>query len=397
VAWSLRGKFAVVGYGETKVDRDKEGKLSIEQYLVKAAHLAMESAGLAKKDFDNEGIGLMEPQLVHPMWSAHIIQDLGLHPRVVLRSDHGGAGPGHLLEQAAAAIHAGLVDKVLCVGADAPLTYVPQTMTQRLVLDFIRPFGMMGANSLFALIAQRYIHLYGVKAEQVAKIPVTQRYHATLNPLAYFDRPIKTEDYLNSRVITDPIRLLDCCLPVNGGLAFIVTSAERARDMTDKPVYLLGSGACFNYRHGDNLAPDVTYMGTVKAGKEAFEKAGVSQISDVSFLQLYDDYSYAVLIQLEDLGFCEKGEAGRFLDQVDISFRGKMPINTGGGQLSSGQAGMAGGFHFLVEAIRQLRQEGENRQVKEAKIGLVSLIGAITQYAGNLINSHVCILGKEVP
>jgi acetyl-CoA acetyltransferase len=397
MAWPLRGKVAVVGYGETKVNRDKEAIPSLEQYMVKAVNLALESAGLKKKDLDGQGIGLMEPQLVHPMWSAQVIQDLGLHPRVVMRSDHGGAGPGYLLEHAAAAIHAGLVDTVLCVGADAPLTYTPQTMTQRLVLDFIRPFGMMGPNSLFALIAQRYIHQYGATPEQVAKIPVTQRYHATLNPLAYFDRPITTEDYLKSRMISDPIRLLDCCLPVNGGLAFVVTSAEKAKDMTDKPVYLLGSGACYNYRHEDSLAPDITYMGTVRAGKEAFERAGVVQKSDVSFLQLYDDYSYAVMIQLEDLGYCEKGEAGRLLDQRDISFKGNLPINTGGGQLSSGQAGMAGGFHFIVEAIRQLRQEAGKRQVREARIGLVSLIGAITQYAGNLINSHVCILGKEVP
>jgi acetyl-CoA acetyltransferase len=397
MAWELRGKVAVIGYGETEVDRDKTGNLSIEQYLVKAANLAMESAGLKKKDFDEQGVGLMEPQLVHPMWSAQIIQDLGLHPRLVIRSDHGGAGPGHLLEQAAASIDAGLVDIFLCLGADAPLTYVPQTMTQRLVLDFMKPFGVMGPNSLFALIAQRYIHQYGVTPEQVAKIPVTQRHHATLNPLAYFNEPITTEEYLNSSMISDPIRLLDCCLPVNGGLAFIVTSVEKARDMTDKPVYLLGSGACYNYRHGDRFATDITYMGTVKAGKEAFEKAEISQKSDVSFLQLYDDYSYAVMMQLEDLGYCEKGEAGKFLEQVDISSTGELPINTGGGQLSSGQAGMAGGFHFIVEAVRQLRQEAGKRQVGQARLGVISLIGAITQYTGNLINSHVCILGREVP
>lgn len=397
MAWSLRGKTAIVGYGETKVDRDKKGVLSIEQYLVRAVNQALRSAGLTKRDLDGQGVGLMEPQEVYPMWSAQMIQDLGLQPRVVLRSDHGGAGPGHLLEQAAASIHAGLVDIVLCLGADAPLTYVPETMTQRLVLDFIKPFGMMGPNSLFALIAQRYIHQYGVRPEQVAKVSVTQRYHATLNTLAYFDKLITTEDYLNSRMISDPIRVLDCCLPVNGGLAFIVTSAEKARDMTDKPVYLLGSGACYNYRHGERFATDITYMGTVKAGNEAFEKAGVSQKDDVSFLQLYDDYSYAVMIQLEDLGYCKKGEAGAFIEENDISFKGDLPINTGGGQLSSGQAGMAGGFHFIVEAVRQLREEGKDRQVKAARIGLISLIGAITQYAGNLMNSHVCILGKEVP
>jgi len=216
MAWSFRGKTAIAGYGETKVNRDKKGMLSIEQYFARAAHLALESAGLSKKDFDDQGIGLMEPQLVYQMWSAQMVQDLGFHPRVVIRSDHGGAGAGHLLEQAAAAIHAGLVDKVLCIGADAPLTYVPQTMTQRLVHDFIKPFGIMGANSLFALIAQRYIQQYGVTPEQVARIPVIQRYHATLNPIAYFNQPITTEEYLNSRMISDPIRLLDCCLPVNG-------------------------------------------------------------------------------------------------------------------------------------------------------------------------------------
>ena len=396
--WSLRGKTAIVGYGETEVNRERKETLSIEQYYARAAKLALESAGLSKQDFDGQGIGLLEPETVQPIWSMQILQDLGLHPRLVIRSDHGGVGSGELLDQAAAVINAGLVDRVLCIGADAPLTYSGQgvTITQRLVMDFMKPFGMMGPNSLFGLVAQRYIHQYGVSSEQVGKLAVTQRHHATLNPIAYFAQDITMEDYLNSRMISDPIRLFDCCIPVNGGLAFIVTSTEKAKNITDKPVYLLGSGACYNYRHGDGTTPDITYMGTFRASKEAFAKAGITTEAEVSFIQLYDDYTYAVMIQLEDLGYCEKGDAGRFIEQTDISYKGELPINTGGGQLSSGQAGMAGSFLPLVEAIRQLRHEGGQRQVKDAEIGVVSLIGAIGQYCGSLVNTHVCVLGTEV-
>lgn len=393
MAW-LDGKIAIAGYSETKVDRKKEGAPAVEEYYAKAAKMAIENAGLTKKDFDGQGIALIEPQLVYPMWSTQMVQDLGFQPSLILRSDHGGDGAGHLLEQAAASIHAGLVDRVLCIAADAPLTYVPQTMEQSMVQQFIKPFGMMGPNSLFGLLAKRYIHQYGMVTKQVAKVAITQRYHATLNSLAYFNDPITTEDYLNSRMISDPIRLLDCCIPVNGGLAFIVVSKQEAEKLTDKPVYVLGTGGCYNYRHQKGEGYDVTYLGTVKAAEKAFKMSGIKR-KDVSFLQLYDDYSYAVLMQLEDLGFCRKGEAGAFIENNDISFNGQLPINTGGGQLSSGQAGMAGGFHFIVEAVRQLRQEGGERQVENARIGVVSLIGAITQFAGNLINSHVCILGKE--
>jgi len=336
MAWPLRGKVAIVGYGETEVNREKKETFSIEQYYARAAKIALDSAGLKKKDFDGQGIGLLEPETVQPIWSMQIIQDLGLHPRLVIRSDHGGIGSGVLLEQAAAAINAGLVDKVLCIGADAPLTYSAHgvTITQRLVMDFMKPFGMMGPNSIFALVAQRYIHQYGITPEQVGKLAIAQRYHATLNPVAYFHQSITMDDYLNSRMISDPLRLLDCCLPANGGLSFIVSSSEKAEDITNKPVYLLGSESCFNYNHENNTRPDITYMGIAKASKDAFTKANINKETEVSFVQLYDDYTYAVLIQLEDLGFCDKGDAGRFISEVDITFKGNLPINTGGGQLS---------------------------------------------------------------
>ena len=398
MGWPLRGKFAIVGYGETKVNREKKVTFSMEQYYAQAAKLALDNAGLTKKDFDGQGIGLLEPETIEPIWSMQIIQDLGLHPKILLRSDHGGIGSGVLLEQAAAAINAGLVDRVLCIGADPIMTYsaTGATITQKLVTNFMRPFGMMGPNSIFGCVAQRYIHQYGVTPEQVGKLAITQRYHATLNPLAYFHQPITMEDYLNSRMISDPIRLYDCCIGVNGGLSFIVTSSERGKDITDKPVYLLGSGTCYNYRQGSNTTPDITYMGTVEASKDAFARADIKRGGNVSFVQTYDDYTYASMIQIEDLGFCDKGDAGRFIEDTDISCKGKFPINTGGGQLSSGQAGMSGSFLPLVEAVRQLRGEGGERQVKDAKIGVVSLIGAIGQYCGNLVNTHVCILGTEV-
>ncbi len=398
----IRGKVAIASYGETPVNRERTRNITIEQYLAQAAKQALDSAGMSKSDLRDQGVGLLEPESVPPIWSMQIIQDLGLEPRVVIRSDHGGIGAAALLEEAGAVISAGVVDMVLCLGADAPLSYLLHGATSGgggALRDYTKPFGMMGPNSQIAFVAQRYIHDYNVKPEQVGKVSVVQRNNAALNPIAYLrDRPLTMEDYLDSGrnpMVSDPIRLLDCCIPVNGGLAFLVTTVEKAKEITDIPVYPLGLGIAYNYLHGSRMRPDITYMGVVKASREALAEAGVKH-KDFSFFQCYDDYTYAVLTQLEDSGFCEKGRAGRFLEATDVSLGGELPINTGGGQLSSGQCGMSGAFLPMVEAIRQLRGEGGKRQVKDAKLGFVSLIGAIGQYCASLTNTAACALGVEV-
>ncbi len=235
----------------------------------------------------------------------------------------------------------------------------------------------MGAGAQFALIQRRYMHEHPVTLEQLGKVAVTARYHASLNPAAIYRKPFTLDEYLNSRVLSDPIRLFDCVPIVNGGLAYIVTSAETARKITDRPVYLLGFGEANNYYRGSRSTPDVTYTGFVESGPRAFNMAGVAH-KDIDFLQPYDDYPFVVSLTIEDLGFCKKGEGGKFIEEHNLRFDGDFPLLTDGGQLSGGQPGGAiGGFAPLIEAVTQLRGEAGARQVKNAGIGAACGFGGI--------------------
>ena len=384
----MRGEVAIVGYGRTPYTRLRPGEpeLTVDEYIAWASDLALQKAGLSKNDFDDQGLAVAHAEAAHTVnWSAAVAETLGISPKVLLRADQGGASASSLLIRAAAMIKAGIVDRVLVVGADTPLS-IPSAApglplsperTRGIYWDFQGPFGVMGARAQFGLIQQRYMHDYPVTLEQLGKIAVTTRYHASLNPQAIYRKPFTVEEYVTSRVLTDPIRLLDCVPIVNGGLAFIVTSAESARKITDKPVYLLGFGETNNYYHGPRTKPDVTSTGFVKAGPEAMRMAGVSH-KDIEFFQPYDDYPFIVMMTMEDWGFCKKGEGGRFVDERNFRFDGDFPLLTDGGQLSGGQPGGAiGGFQPLIEAVTQLRGEAGERQVKDASIGASCGFGGI--------------------
>ncbi len=392
-------KFAIVGFGETPVSRSRadkgEVKLSVQEYAAWAAESAIEDAGLEKKDLDGQGLGVTGTAYPHAeIYSGEVAQDLGISSRLLMRSDAGGNSGASLLNLACMAISSGDVDMVMCVGADTPMSITgPGALrTWNYEADFQKPFGMMGPNSQFAFVAMRHMHQYRTKAEALGKIAVTQREHAMKNPNAYLKTPLTMEQYLASRMIADPVRLFDACIQVNGGLAFIVTSEERAKQFKkDKIVWVLGIGEADNYQAGSMLSPDITYLGVTEAAKRAFSQSGVER-RDIDFVQAYDDYTLAVLMQLEDAGFCKKGDGGSFVAEHDLTVKGDLPINTGGGQLSAGQPGMAGGFVHIVEAVRQLRGEGGERQVQNANLGLVTAIGCLG-YGTSLVNTTVAVLG----
>ena len=393
--------FSIVGYGETPASRarvDKgEQKLSIQEYYAWASELTLKDAGLEKKDFDGQGIGITGAAYPHSeIYSAEVIQDLGFSPSYLIRADGGGMGGASLLYQAGAAVSSGAVDMVLCLGADTPMniTTPGAVRTWRYELDFQKPFGMMGPNSQFAFILRRHMHQYDTKSEDLGKIAIAQREHAMKNPNAYLKTPLTMEQYLSSRMIADPIRMFDACIQVNGGLGFIVASAKKAKSLRkDRTVKVLGIAESDNYFHGPRIAPDVTYLGIADSAKKAFEGSGITH-DQVSFFQPYDDYTIAVLMQIEDAGFCKKGEGGKFVREHSLRYDGDFPVNTGGAQLSSGQPAMAGGMVHIVESIRQLRGEGGDRQVKNARVGVATGIGAIA-YGNSLINSMTMIFGAE--
>jgi acetyl-CoA acetyltransferase len=259
--------------------------------------------------------------------------------------------------------------------------------------DWEIPYGTMGPNSKIAMVMRRYMHEYGATLDHFGKIAVAGRYHASLNPLAYLRKPITVDDYKTSRLVADPVRLLDCVMPANGGRAYILASPERAKTLRKKPVYLKGFGERSNPSYGPRAGSDALVMGVKDAGKIAMEMAGVRH-SDVNFLQLYDDYIIVVYLQIEDLGFCAKGDVS-FYERTDFTFKGQLPIQTGGGMINVGQPSTAGGTLHVIEAVRQLRGEGGERQVANAKTGLVTGLGVLP-YGKNLGCCAVAVLGSEL-
>jgi len=388
----------ISGYSETPFSRarvDKgEPRLTAEEYYAWALELLLQNTGLEKKDLKGQGVGVIGSEWPHSeIWSAEVVQNLGLEPKFLVRADHGGANAAALLVQGAFAIHAGFVEHFLLIGADAPLSITaPGSRTWRYEEDYMKPFGTMGPNSMIAMVMRRYMHQHNAKPEHFGKISITQRQHASLNPNAYLKKPLTMEEYLNSRLISDPLRLLDICIWVNGGFALLLSRRDRAKEITDKPVSILGFGEWHN-PEAENQLKDITTTGIKIAAEQAYKMAG-KRPSDMKFFQPYDDYTVAVLMQLEEAGFCSKGEGGRFIEQTDISHRGDLPVNTSGGQLSAGQAGMAGGFLHIVEAVRQIRGEAGERQVKDANIGLVTALGGLA-FGGTFIHNYAIILGGE--
>lgn len=384
----MRGEVAVVGYGRTPYSRAKPGEpvVTVDEYLAWAADLALQRAGMTKNDFDGQGLAVSHAEVAHTVnWSAAVAENLGISPKVLLRGDQGGASAGSLLIRAAAMIHAGIVDRVLVIGADTPLN-IPSVApglplsperSRGVFWDFQGPFGVMGATGQFGLIQTRYRHEHELTDEQLAKVAVTTRFHASLHPGAIYRKPITVDDYLNSRVLSSPLRLLDCVPIVNGGMAYVVTSAATARKVADRPVYLLGFGEANNYYRGSRSRPDVTYTGFAQCAPEAFRMAGVRH-DDVDLFQPYDDYPFVVVMQLEDCGFCKKGQGGKFVEERNLRFDGDFPLSVDGGQLSGGQPGGAiGGFAPIVEAATQLRGEAGERQVKDATTAVALGFGGI--------------------
>ena len=397
---------AIVGYGRTPYSRAKPGEpvYTVDEYIAWAAELALDKAGMSKNDFDGQGLGVSHAEVAHTVnWSAATAENLGISPQVLLRADQGGASAAAMLIRAAAMIRAGVVDRVLVVGADTPLNMpsvapglpLSPERTRGVYWDFQGPFGVMGASAQFALVLQRYMHEHRVTPEQLGRIAVSTRYHASLHPGAIYRKPITLEEYLGSRMLTDPIRLLDCVPIVNGGLAYIVTSAATARSLSDRPVYLLGHGEANNYYHGTRSFPDITHTGFTVAAPQAMQMAGVTH-KQIDFLEPYDDFPFIAMMTIEDHGFCKKGEGGRFVEEHNLHFDGDFPLSTDGGQLSGGQPGGAiGGFMPLVEAVAQLRGEAEGRQVPGATIGAACGFGGIP-YGRPGRSCVSIILGTEV-
>ena len=384
----LRGAAAITGLGVTP-----QGKVygtNAIGFAVDAVRRALDDAGLARSDLD--GL-LVNPGLTwhdQGMGSFQLQQALGLRDlRLTATMNLGGATACAMIQHAVQAIAAGLCHTVACVFSDAPLKPPsPQggPTSSGAAYGFARgweaAYGFFGVNAMYALVARRHMHLYGTTQDQLGAVAVAQRRWAALNPAAQMhDRPMTLEDYRASRWIVEPFHVYDCCLVSNGGLAVIVTSAERARALRKPPVYVWGMGQ--GHLGGD--PSDTLTSGAVLAKKPAFAMAGI-ELRDVDVVQLYDCYTFTVVVTLEDYGFCAKGEGGAFIAEHHTGPGGPLALNTGGGQLSSFYMW---GMTPVSEAIVQLRGEGDARQIPKHDVALVSGNGGILSTHATLVLSRL--------
>lgn len=383
---------AISGIGELRPIKNSGGRKSLE-LLAEAAALAIKDAGLGKKDID--GLLLTPPsEDTSFMWPAQVAEYVQFSPVFLNTVELGGASAVGTVARASMLVAAGICRHCLCLSGGVWDSQVFNTREGKIAvmsqaeIDYELPLGPMGFNSGYALVARRHMFEYGTKAEQLAKIAVDQRTNALANPYALFnEKAITIEEILSSPMIVDPIHLLEIVRPCSGAAAITVSRLEEAYDMPHSPISILGWGeAC---THNSILyAPSLTSSPVKMAAERAFQMAGLIP-GDIELLSLYDCYPITVLITLEDAGFCPKGSGGDFVESTDLTYRGSLPCNTHGGQLSCGQASYAGGMSHLTEAVRQLRGEAGKRQVKKNYLAFVNGNGGVFSTECSLI------LGRE--
>lgn len=343
-------------------------------YLGQAVRALLDGAGLAKEQVD--GLTVSSFSLA-PDTAVGVTQHLGLSPRWLDHIPTGGASGVMALRRAARAVQCGDADVVACVAADTNhVDSFRQTLGafSNFARDASYPYGSGGPNSIFAFITAHYMQSHGARREDFGRIAVAQRANALLNPNALFNKPLTLDDYMAARPIADPIHLFDCVMPCAGAEAFLVMTAERARDLGLPHVLLRGAIE----RHNAFADDPIMVRGGWQVDRgDLYAQAGVTP-EGIDFVQTYDDYPVITMMQFEDLGFCEKGEGPAFVRAHDLTHAGDFPNNTGGGQLSCGQAGAAGGFIGMTEAIRQLTGQAGARTVAGARTGLVSGFGMVT-------------------
>jgi acetyl-CoA acetyltransferase len=384
---SLRGSAAVVGVAELKPSRWTDGDTTIDLFT-RVGLAAIADAGLELSDID----GL----IAHPMSGvpmlvpSTLIESMGLRCSFAETVDLGGATGASMVWRAAAAIAAGQANAVLCVTAarrqkrgengsrpkrPAGAAGIGGKDTSAWS-EFEVPFGNVGANIGYAMIAQRYLHEQSATAEQLAKIAVHQRDNACANPDAWFyGQPITVQDVLSSPMVADPLHMLEIVMPAGGGAALVVVSAELARSLGRPAAWLLGAGECCTHKT-ITYAPSLMDTAIRPAADRAFAQSGVTR-EQIGLASLYDCYTITVLVTLEEAGFCGRGEGGRFVEERDLRYHGDFPLNTHGGQLSFSQPGLAGGMSHVTEAVRQVQQRAGERQVKDLSFAFVNGNGGI--------------------
>lgn len=352
---------------------------------------ALDDAGLKLTDVD----GLLTASGGGPMGSMGLAEYLGIRPRYVDGTSVGGSSFVYHAARAALAVGSGLCEVAVVAmgqlgrsGGNRGYRFRGRGGGQgfgSFFWDSLAGLPLVGA---YAMAAQRHMHEFGTTSEDLAQIAVATRFHASMNPKAQYQEPITVDDVVDSRWVAEPLHLLDCCVVSDGGGAYVITTAERARDLPKPSARMLGYGERIGHA-GIGQMPSFTETVAADSGAAAFDMAGLKP-GDIDCAQLYDSFTITVLLLLEDLGFCPKGEGGRFLREA-LRLGGPLPINTDGGGLSACHPGMRGMF-LVIEALRQIRGEGDPRSV--VRPGGVDT--CLVHGVGGQLSSHATlILGKD--
>ena len=375
---TLRNKVAIVGVGES--DIGKVPHMTGLGLNAQAAKRALDDSGLKISDIDGvlTAYSFTEPYF---MLGSVLCEYLGVKPRFNASVIAGGASPAIMLKHAAEAIVSGQAETILVCAGENRATGLTRDAAVAALLAvghpyFEQPYGG-SIPGYYAMIAQRHMHVYGTTREQLAHVAVNTRQHALLHPNAHMKKPLALDEVLSSKAIADPLTMLDCCLISDAAGAFIVTSAERARDLKSKPAYLQGIGEYHTHEHL-MCAPSLTEFGAIESGRVAYQMAGLGP-QDIDVAELYDCFTIVPIIELEELGFCKPGEGGAFFAEGHARIGGRLPVNTHGG---SNAEAFIHGVNHLPEAVRQLRGTACN-QVPGAEIAFVC--GAISDPSGAVL------------
>ena len=347
----------------------------------RAALSALNDAGLKLADVD--ALFVCTPDDALSGLSA--AEYLGIQPRFTENNRTGGSAFHSHALVAALMLDAGYIDTALIMYGSNQRTASGGLVSMRLASPYEKPYKPLTPLSSYALAAARHMHEYGTTREQLAEVAVAARKWANLNPEAFARGELSVEDCIKARMVSDPLGVRDCCLVTDGAAAIVMTRADRARDLHAQPVYLLGAAAATWYS-GVDQAGDLTVTAAAESGKRAYAAAGVTP-GDIDVVQLYDAFTINTILFLEDLGFCAKGEGGRFVQEAGIGPGGKLPVNTNGGGLSCCHPGMYGLF-TMVESVVQLRGHGGARQVAGARLALAHANG------GTLSSQATMVLGS---
>ena len=338
----------------------------------------IKGAGIGKDEVDGFCVSSFT---LAPDSAVGLMQHLGVSARWLDHIPMGGASGAVALRRAARAVQVGDAEIVACIAADTNhVDSFRNTIASfsQFANDAVYPYGSGGPNASFAFLTDHYMREYGARREDFAKLCIAQRDNALATPHAMMKRPLTLDEYMNARPIADPLCLFDCVMPCAGAEAFLVMSSDRAKSLG------LATASILSTMERHNAFPDDPIQiraGWAIDGDAFYDHAGVGP-GDIDFLQAYDDYPVICFMQIEDLGFCDKGEAAGFVRSHDLTTEGDFPVNTSGGQLSVGQAGAAGGSLGLVETIRQLTDQCLGHVVKNARIGLASCFGMINYDRG---------------